>query len=190
MHCPQCGQQQASEEMRFCSRCGFPLGGVMQLLANGGTLSTDAGNSSGNKISPRRKGVRRGAVLMMLGAVITPLLAILILPSRGPAPDGGPTLLIPLSALIFFVGGLMRILYALLFEESAPPAIEASKFAPPNISPIIAGQLNTPARGTALPPPTGAPIPVWKSQQANTAEIISPSSVTENTTRLLNNERD
>lgn len=190
MHCPQCGQQQASEEMRFCSRCGFPLGGVAQLMANGGTLSTIAGDSSCTKLSSRRKGVRRGAILIMLGAVLVPLLALLIDPPPGSLPeDRMPYLLIPLSAIIFFAGGLMRILYALLFEDSTPPALQASKFAPPTSPSSIAGQLNIPARGSALPPLTSVPVPEWKSQ-ANTAEIISPSSVTENTTRLLYDEQD
>ncbi len=190
MHCPQCGQQQASEEMRFCSRCGFPLSDVAQLLASGGTLSIDAKDSLSRKLSPRRRGVRQGTKLILLGAVLVPLLAILILPSQGPTPDHGPAILIPLSAIIFFVGGLMRILYALLFGESAPPVVQAAKLAPSTASPSIAAQLNVPARGTALPPLTSVPVPGWKSQQANTAEIISPSSVTENTTRLLNDERD
>jgi len=32
MHCPKCGQQQVSDEMRFCSRCGFALGIVTELI--------------------------------------------------------------------------------------------------------------------------------------------------------------
>ena len=27
--CPNCGKQNASEKMRFCSRCGFSLTGVL-----------------------------------------------------------------------------------------------------------------------------------------------------------------
>lgn len=177
--------------MRFCSRCGFPLGGVAQLLASGGTLPTDAGDSSScNKLSPRRRGVRRGALLIMLGAVLVPLLALLIHPPPGPLRDGMPYLLIPLSAIIFFAGGLMRILYALLFEDSTPSSLQGAKFALPTSPSSIAGQLNIPARGSALPPLTSVPVTEWNSRQANTAEIISPSSVTENTTRLLHDEQD
>ena len=36
MFCPKCGGEQASDEMRFCSRCGMPLGGVADLLSNEG----------------------------------------------------------------------------------------------------------------------------------------------------------
>jgi uncharacterized membrane protein YvbJ len=38
MHCPRCGQQQLSEETRFCSRCGFQLGIVSELLLHDGWL--------------------------------------------------------------------------------------------------------------------------------------------------------
>jgi hypothetical protein len=31
MHCPRCGQQQISDQTKFCSRCGFQLGLVSEL---------------------------------------------------------------------------------------------------------------------------------------------------------------
>ena len=38
MHCPRCGQQQVSNDTKFCSRCGFQLGLVAELLNHGGFL--------------------------------------------------------------------------------------------------------------------------------------------------------
>ena len=38
MHCPSCGQQQVSNDTKFCSRCGMPLGLVSELLVHGGFL--------------------------------------------------------------------------------------------------------------------------------------------------------
>src|SRR5689334_21642871 len=35
MHCPSCGQKQVSNETKFCSRCGMPLGIVSDVLAHG-----------------------------------------------------------------------------------------------------------------------------------------------------------
>jgi predicted amidophosphoribosyltransferase len=32
MFCPRCSQEQVSEETKFCSRCGFPLGLVSEIL--------------------------------------------------------------------------------------------------------------------------------------------------------------
>jgi len=34
MFCPQCSHQQASNQTRFCARCGLPLGIVTDLLGN------------------------------------------------------------------------------------------------------------------------------------------------------------
>ena len=34
MFCPQCGHEQVSNDMRFCSRCGLTLGLVTDLLGN------------------------------------------------------------------------------------------------------------------------------------------------------------
>jgi uncharacterized membrane protein YvbJ len=33
MFCPNCGQEQASESVRFCSRCGFKLNSIEETLA-------------------------------------------------------------------------------------------------------------------------------------------------------------
>ena len=38
MYCPRCGQQQISQETKFCNRCGFQMGLIPDLLANNGTL--------------------------------------------------------------------------------------------------------------------------------------------------------
>ena len=37
MFCPHCGHQQVSNETRFCSRCGFSLDLVVDLVANSST---------------------------------------------------------------------------------------------------------------------------------------------------------
>ena len=60
MFCPQCGQQQVTGVIRFCSRCGFPLDGVIQLLGNGGMLPVYRSADEPVQISPRRKGVKQG----------------------------------------------------------------------------------------------------------------------------------
>src|SRR5258708_12182984 len=76
MYCPQCGQQQATDSMRFCARCGFPLEGAMELLAHGGMFPRYEAAGGETKISARRRGVKQGALLMLIGAVLVPLLAV------------------------------------------------------------------------------------------------------------------
>lgn len=183
MHCPQCGQQQVSGEVRFCSRCGFPLGGVIELLTNGGSLPFVQPAAGERKRSPRYEGVRRGVILFFLGAIIVPLLGIL----NGSQTNGSAFLevLIAMSAVIFFIGGFLRILYASIFEEGASSKhVQSASL--PYAPPIMQSQLSAGvARGQALPPAQSIPVSNWRPQRPNTAEIVQPPSVTENTTRLL-----
>src|SRR6266850_4876479 len=77
MYCPQCGQQQVSDATRYCSRCGFLLDGVVAVLASGGAVPTRYLQPVSRKLSPRSKGVRQGAMLMLSTILIVPLIAII-----------------------------------------------------------------------------------------------------------------
>ena len=179
MFCPQCGQQQVAEVIRFCSRCGFPLDGVMQLLSNGGNLPVYRSPDEPLPISPRRKGVKQGGVLLLSGAVIVPILGIFASYSNSAFLE----ILLGLAAIICFVGGPLRMLFAGLFEEGAPKPVRVYGPAPMHVPQQFAphGQHN------ALPPPPVRSQPTWRSRPT-TAELVNPPSVTENTTRLLEKE--
>jgi hypothetical protein len=181
MFCPQCGQQQISSIVRFCSRCGFPLDGVIQLLSSGGILPVYQSPEEAMKISPRRKGVKQGGLLLLIGAVLVPILGVMTSFSNSTFLE----ILTAFAAIICFVGGPLRMLYAAVFEEGAP-----NPFRQPH-RPYVPGQSAshqfTPhMQQSALPPPPAQP-PSWRSRPI-TAELAHPPSVTENTTRLL--ERD
>jgi hypothetical protein len=180
MFCPQCGQQQISGEMRFCSRCGFPLGGVIQLLASGGiTATTGDTGASPRQLSPRRKGYRQGALMLLIAMIATPIMAIL-------SDAGLPEILIPLTAIILFWGGIIRMIYARIFEDAA--VVPAQAVAPAYIPPSGPAQFGAGgAPQSALPPQRSVPVSNWR-QPTNTAELIPPASVTENTTRLLDDK--
>jgi len=178
MYCPQCGQQQVSGAVRFCSRCGFPLDGVIQLLASGGMMPVYHTSSEPVQISPRRKGVKQGAVLMLSGAVIVPILGTIASFSTAAFPE----LLAALAAIICFVGGPFRMLYAALFEEGAPKRVPL--YGPPPLAPP---QFSPPRQNTALPPPPVHTPSSWRGRPT-TAELADRPSVTENTTRLLDKE--
>ena len=178
MYCPQCGQQQATGAVRFCSRCGFPLDGVIQLLGTGGMLPVYHQSDEPVQISPRRKGVKQGAILLLSGAVIVPILGVLASFSNAAFPQ----ILAALAAIICFIGGPFRMLYAGLFEEPAPRRYPT--YGPP---PVPAPQQFVPPRQhNALPPPPARSPAAWR--KPNTAELANPPSVTENTTRLLDKE--
>ena len=180
MYCPQCGQQQASGIVRFCSRCGFPLDGVIQLLGNGGMLPVYRSPDEPVPISPRRKGVKQGGVLLLSGAVLVPILGVLSSFSNSAFLE----ILLALAAIICFLGGPLRMLYAALFEEGAPNPMRA--YGPPPIPAPQPQQFGPPRQTPSLPPPPARSASGWR--RPNTAELANPPSVTENTTRLLDKE--
>lgn len=179
MFCPSCGQQQATDSMRFCSRCGMPMEGTMQLLAHGGMLPVY--QPPGEKtISPRRRGVKQGAFLMLLGVLIVPIFGVM----AGFAPgrlDNVFAFFAALSAVICFIGGPLRMLFAAIFEEGAPP----NQFAPQLDYKVPAAV--PPARISALPPaPAANPASQWR--RPDTGELQPRASVTDSTTQLLDRE--
>ncbi|MEP6707812.1 MAG: hypothetical protein ABJC05_09840 [Pyrinomonadaceae bacterium] len=146
----------------------------MALIANGGNLGPYLGANQGR--SARARGVRQGSALFILGILIVPILAVLYNTAGGSFLE----LMLPLSAIICFVGGLMRMLYAAVFEEGRPSVrLMPTAYAPP--------LMGMPAAAQALPPATANPGPVWRPR-TSTAELVHPPSVTENTTRLLDKD--
>ncbi|HMF55296.1 MAG TPA: zinc ribbon domain-containing protein [Pyrinomonadaceae bacterium] len=181
MFCPQCGQQQPSEDMRFCSRCGFQLQGVTQLLATGGQPALVPMEGGVRRRSPRYEGVKQGVSLFLIGMVLVPLVAVfstLVLRH--------PELFVPPVAIICFVGGLMRIIYALIFQEGAKSMgqYDLPAYAPPTAQQQMGA--GSAARLGALPPQRVMPVSGWR--RPDTAELVQPPSVTENTTKLLDKE--
>ena len=170
MYCPNCGQQQVSDEMRFCSRCGLALSGLTEWLAGGGLPAKPADKTEVAQ-SPRRKGTRRAAKLMFVSGVLFPVflgLSLII-------GDGGP-MIIPVVAL--FVS-LVMMGYARLFSDPTS--------SPKNESAQTSALNSTSARGS-LPPASNVSMPSVGRQQVRTNELAHPPSVTEHTTRLLDDE--
>jgi hypothetical protein len=163
MHCPQCGQQQVSSDIRFCSRCGFALAAVTSLLASGGTTQLE------QKVdSPKRRGVKQGAILLFIAMAIAPFSAIMF-------EEAGAAIIGTL-----FMAGFMRMLYAAVFQEGRK---RQSLSAPPQQQ-----SLYQPAQQQALPPTYEPPTAV--PPRVNTAEMVIPPSVTEHTTRLLDKDQE
>ena len=171
MYCPNCGQQQVSGEMRFCSRCGLPLTGLAEWLAGGALPVRQPDQAQLSEPSPQRKHIRRAAKLMFFSGVLFPVF-ILLCAAIG---EGAPMVL-PVG--LFFIS-LVWMLYARLFIDNTAPAISYAAQQPAFGS--------APAR-SALPPAVNNPMPNIGRQQVRTNELAQPPSVTEHTTRLLDNE--
>src|SRR5215510_8604062 len=180
MFCPQCGQQQVSGVIRFCSRCGFPLDGVMQLLNTGGMVPVYREPDAPVPISPRRKGVKQGGLLLLSGALTVPILGMFASFTNATFIE----ILAALAAIICFIGGPLRMLYAAVFEEGTPRPLRP--YGPPTPMPVHPQQFGPPQQRPALTPPPARAQGGWR--RPNTAELANPPSVTENTTRLLDKE--
>ena len=173
MYCPKCGQQQISEEMRFCSRCGLPLSALAEWLAGGSLPVKLADEPEKVALSPRRKGIRRSAKLMFFSGVLFPIFLMISLAENEPG-----ALMPPL--ILFFIS-LAWMLYARIFSDNTVrvPAIDRS---------VQTSTLDAPPTRASLPPATTPPISNVGRQQVRTNELAQPPSVTEHTTRLLDQE--
>ena len=172
MYCPNCGQQQISDEMRFCSRCGLALSGLAEWLAGGRLpLQRREEPQAPAALSPRRKGIRRAAKLMFFSGVL-----FFVFLGFSIATEEGAFMIFPF--LLFFIS-VVLMLYARLFSDKNAPAI--------NQAAQPAAFASTSARGSLTP---GNTIPITGAgrQHVRTNELAQPPSVTENTTRLLDNE--
>jgi hypothetical protein len=171
MYCPNCGQQQISDEMRFCSRCGLALSGLAQWLAGGGVPAKLKDETKPSALSPRRKGMRRAAKLMFVSGVLFPIFLVISIAVN----EGGP---IAIPFLVFFVA-LVMMLYARLFSD---------KNAPVQLPDAQSYNLGSTSPRGALPTASNISMPGVGTQKVRTNELAQPPSVTEHTTRLLDNE--
>ena len=176
MFCPRCGQQQASDAVRFCSRCGFRLEVVSGLLSTGGEPLALAPGAEPAHESPRRKGARAGGKLLLSGAFLFFALGLLSEMIRTPVE-------LVIVGLIVFIAGLSRLLYALIFEEGPYRRKAQPTHAPP-------AQLAPHHEAAALPPQQSVPARGYVPPRAETAELAHRPSVTEGTTRLLDRQSD
>ena len=142
MYCPNCGQQQVSEEMRFCSRCGLALTGLAEWLAGGSLPAKRADKPQVSELSPRRKNMRRAGKLMFFSGVLFPIFLMISI-----AAEHGAPMIIPF--FLFFIS-LVWMLYARLFsDKNAPVYSQAAQT-------TVLGSIS--AR-SSLPPATTTNIP-------------------------------
>lgn len=157
--------------MRFCSRCGLALTGLAEWLAGGALPVRPTEQTQPSEPSPRRKHIRRASKLMFYSLAALPVFILLC----AAIEEGGP-LILPFGLLFI---SLMWMLYARLFIDNTTPAISQATQQPAFAS--------MPAR-SSLPPAVNNTMPNIGRQQVRTNELAQPRSVTEHTTRLLDNE--
>lgn len=154
--------------------------GTVHVLAHGGMLPQYQAPPGEKKISPRRKGVKQGVLLMLIGVLLVPIFGVMSSFAPGRL-ENFFAFWAALSAIICFIGGPLRMLFAALFEEGA------QKYQFPTAPTYNVPSVPPANRVSALPPPAVNPASQWR-QRPQTAEILQPPSVTDSTTRLLDKE--
>ena len=166
MFCPKCSQAQTSDEMRFCSRCGFPLETVTLLLNSDGVLPAQANIS---RRSHRSRVATESLILTLFSWAVAMVCTFWFDASgiyEGVAKIGAFTFF-----MLGFVG-LFRFLYAFLFLKMDPVENKRKQRSVAEAQPA------------QLPPQQTIPISDF-ARRPNTREMAHQASVTENTTRLL-----
>lgn len=154
--------------MKFCSRCGFQLGAVTALMSGSVVPQEMTVAGSGGQPQPRRR-TRQGAKLMFLSGVLLPVAMVFSIVFDSPVP-----LFLPFTV---FLAGLAWFLYYRLFGEDVPSLTGAHAPA----------QVNAPQQ-SFLHAAHSTPATDLYSATPRTAEIVQPPSVTEHTTRLLDDK--
>ncbi len=180
MHCPNCGQKQVSNDTNYCSRCGFQLALVAELLLNGGYLPRlEAVEKSGASLFTRRNGLVFSLIWFLFFLfVLTPLAAIADL---GDLPA--------VTAILGIFGGLILLLLSLLVLKAPVKA----RYGLPNVvssaRPLYEAQPKGELHTTWTPSAQDLVSPPATSFRApDTGELAHPGSVTEGTTKLLKKE--
>ncbi len=183
MHCPKCGQLKASDEIRYCSRCGFLMTGVSALIANNGKIP-DHTVSSASKDSPRKRGVKQGIFIFLLTLLIVPLVSVFHAITRT------EPFLAAISSIVLVVGGILRIVYALMFESTANSPLLLDEGSPAHSNDQL-GAKNSPGE---LPSAGSIPAAVYTAPGVgawkDTNDLSVPASVTDSTTKLLAREEE
>jgi hypothetical protein len=179
MFCPKCNQQQGPEAMRFCSKCGFPLAGLAVLLQNNGMIPEYPAQAGLEPRSSRKSIMLESAIFTVVAWVIGIVLTFWF--------DYGGTLetVAKIGALLFFslsLIGVLRFLYGFLFAKGvADQSAHLTSSSSPSDTHLDAhSQLTLPAQQDV---PADAYL-----HRGNTREMEVRPSVTENTTRLLDEQ--
>jgi hypothetical protein len=189
MHCPRCGQQQISEETKFCSKCGLPLTVVAVVMNHGGSLpqlDLLAQQKGKRKWLNKKNGMIFSAFwFFIFTVVLTSFLGVL----------GAPGALIGLFALKGVFGGFLIFLFSAIFLPSSRPKFPYNypyPLVPHQMPNQMGGQTYQPG---ALPQQQSAPVssytpPPHVAGSWRDTNDLGRGSVIEGTTRLLQKEED
>ena len=166
MYCPKCGQKQLAEGVRFCSQCGFSLVEVTDLL-----VKAETAGAPPEPVAPPKPRKRRRRLLLWAALVF-----LLVAMFTGANEVEGVAELFASLAVITFLMGMIQLAYGAIKRRRSRQATLGQQ-----TSPIEAPHQH------ALPAAYVPPVRVPRAR-FDTGEIVEPPSVTEHTTRRLEQE--
>ena len=176
MYCPKCSQQQASEEVRFCSRCGFLLTGINEVIKNDGQIPVKSNRENKKLSTPRKKGIKQGLFALLLLILTSPIVLII-----GKELEVHPAPLF-LTLFIVFIAAIIRMIYALMFQSNETFASEDIDLQ--NTQNMFQNKTNA----GSLPSPETNPladfVPPMQGKWRDSNDLVL-SSVTDVTTKQL-----
>ena len=163
MFCTKCGQQQGSEDVRFCFACGAKLG--------------------------RGEGASSKRIIAMLMHIVLTALAIAGWgPWSGPMYGQIRVLVVSVSVITFLLLFLTDLKHAwfTLFHEKADHSDQetSSSLSASRTS----SQVGSAPRQSALPPVSSVPVNSFGQRGKTTGELFRSRSITEHTTELLDKD--
>jgi len=182
MYCPRCGQQQISNETKFCSRCGFQMGLIPELIANNGILPQLVELYQQKQSWFTRK---NGVVFSLMWFVAWVMMIPAFFGIAGEEDAAG------VSAVFGLFTTIMLLIFSLGFLKKSQktisiPALEAHQVQ-------AASLYGTPPNQQALPPQQSVPVESYTAPHGawrtpDTGEFATPGSVTDSTTKLLSKD--
>lgn len=154
MYCPRCGKAQTIDQTRYCSRCGFLMSGIGEFVRYGGQLPPSVPEWDPNSVSPKVRGLKQGGIMFLSGMIVVPLLAIFLAGILDVEP-----ILAGAAAIILFWGGILRMVYALLFQPHVRTSPENAGFFASLRQIFIAPETRTTNTPGALHEPTMSEFP-------------------------------
>ena len=180
MHCPRCGQQQVSDETKFCSRCGFQLVIVTELLANGGVLPQLAALQKNKTFFNKKNGVMFSVAwfifFTMFMTSVWGILNVEELAGLCAVTGVFGALLILIGSLVFLPSS--KQLLRMPLQQEVPLPQPAALYGNTGSQAGLPPQRQQPATEYASPN-----VGSWRAP--DTGDLVGPGSVIESTTKLL-----
>ncbi len=172
MHCPRCGHQQNSDEIRFCTKCGLEMSNIKELLA------PELRQTKAKRKSEIIKARRQGMIIMFSSFAL--ILVFAALQEFFPLPKA-----FALIMFLFMVVGAIRMSMPSLFGKNdlANDIDELPEFASETNK--VSGEQ---VLDKSLPEAEFRPPANFTAKNYDTSELVSPSNVTEDTTKNLKKE--